>query len=97
MYPIALEWDLAGQPDSALRWYRRALNTPGSRQLTADAQWRERSLERMTDLYLAAGQPDSAAAANRQILVQWAEADPALRKRLAPRVRFTSVRTVAAR
>ncbi len=79
MYPIADAWDKAGRPDSALAWYHRALATPGSRQLAADAQWRGRALRRVAELEIAAGDSDLAQRTARQLAVLWATADSGLR------------------
>ncbi|HEY6807871.1 MAG TPA: hypothetical protein VI160_03700, partial [Gemmatimonadales bacterium] len=75
MYPIADAWDRAGQADSALAWYLHALTTPGSRQISADAPWRARALQRVAELERAAGRPDLAAGAERQWRALWATAD----------------------
>lgn len=78
MYPIADAWDRAGRSDSALAWYQRALATPGSRQLAADAQWRGRALRRVSEL---AGQSENTAladSARRTLFGLWATADTGL-------------------
>lgn len=78
MYPIADAWDRAGRSDSALAWYHRALATPGSRQLAADAQWRGRALRRVSEL---AGRSENTAladSARRTLLGLWATADTGL-------------------
>jgi len=78
MYPIADAWDRAGLGDSALVWYRRALTTPGSRQISADAPWRARALRRVAALERGRGHVDRAAAAERELQELWVTADTGL-------------------
>ncbi|HKV70082.1 MAG TPA: BTAD domain-containing putative transcriptional regulator, partial [Gemmatimonadales bacterium] len=78
MYPIADAWDRAGRSDSALAWYHRALATPGSRRLAADAQWRGRALRRVSELAGQAGNAALADSARRALFGLWATADTGL-------------------
>lgn len=83
MYPVADEWRDAGEPDSAMAWYRRALGTPGLRRLSADAPRHVNVLGWMAERFAATGHPDSAAATLRQIVALWSGADAPLRPRVA--------------
>jgi tetratricopeptide (TPR) repeat protein len=78
MYPLAEAWDQAGRADSARVWYRRALATPGSRKIAADAPWRAAGLRRLAELEDGAGHADLADRARRELLALWATADAGL-------------------
>ena len=78
MYPIADAWDRAGQGDSALVWYERALKAPGSRKIAADAPWRARALGRVAALERSLGHAELAGRAERELEALWATADSGL-------------------
>ncbi|HUP90565.1 MAG TPA: BTAD domain-containing putative transcriptional regulator [Longimicrobiales bacterium] len=50
MYDLANAYDHAGQRDSAVAIYQRALNTVGTRTIAPDALWRSKAVQRVSEL-----------------------------------------------
>jgi DNA-binding SARP family transcriptional activator len=80
---LALAYDRAAQPDSAIAVYERYLGTPDLERLFRDAFSRGPALERLGQLYEARGEPAKAAERYAEFVELWRDADPELQPRVA--------------
>ena len=82
MYELAHAYDVAGHPDSALSIYARAVATPGSRSIRADAEWLAPALQRLAELHQERDDPGTAANYYGMLLQLYDEGDANVRPRV---------------
>lgn len=80
--PLALAFEAAGEPDSAIAAYRHFVETPFLWRIWHDEQGLAYALERLAELHEEAGDLDGAARYATDLLDLWRDADPELRPRL---------------
>ena len=80
---IAYVHALAGQPDSAIFWYERYLNTPLFGRQNMDGGSKPLMLKRLGELYETVGNVEKAALRYREFLALWDKADPRLQPKVA--------------
>ena len=75
---MALAFDRAGQPDSAIARYRRYVDTPLVFRIYTDQQRLAHALRRLGELYEEAGDTESALLYYAQFVELWENADAEL-------------------
>ena len=80
---IAYVHALAGQPDSAIYWYERYLNTPLFGRQNMEGGSKPLMLKRLGELYETVGNVEQAALRYREFLALWDKADPRLQPKVA--------------
>jgi tetratricopeptide (TPR) repeat protein len=75
---FAEAYDRAGEPDSAIAYYERYLNTPGLFRQFGDRFWHARSYRRLGELYEARGSTAEAVEYYNEFVELWKDADPEL-------------------
>ncbi|MGH7624529.1 MAG: tetratricopeptide repeat protein [Gemmatimonadaceae bacterium] len=88
LYEVAVAFERAGQPDSALVYYQRLADTPGMFRVNDDAFTLPLTYLRMGELYDARGDRAKAVDVYTRFVRLWANADPELQ----PAVRSTRAR-----
>ena len=73
----------AGQPDSALYWYEKYLDTPLFGRYNFEGGNKPLMLKRMGELYESVGNVEKAALRYREFLALWDKADPRLQPKVA--------------
>ena len=80
--PLALNFDLAGVPDSAIFYYEAYLDTPVLFRVYFDAAFRGSMLERLGQLHDQAGDLERAQRYYAEFVELWADADPDVQPRV---------------
>ena len=73
----------AGQPDSAIYWYEKYLDTPLFGRYQFEGGAKPLMLKRMGELYESVGNVEKAALKYREFLALWDKADPRLQPKVA--------------
>jgi eukaryotic-like serine/threonine-protein kinase len=81
--PLAMTFDAANMPDSAIVHYERFLNTRAVDRVFEDAWFKPHALKRVGELYEAKGQPDKAASYYTQFVELWKNADAELQPQVS--------------
>ena len=80
LYELARSYDRAGQSDSAIAVYERAVNTPAFGRVFADALDLGPAYRRLAELYEARGNGAKAREYYGKFIDLWKTADPSLQK-----------------
>ena len=80
---IAYVYARAGQPDSAIYWYEKYLDSPLYARYNAEGGSKPLMLKRMGELYQSLGNAEKAAVKYREFLALWDKADPRLQPKVA--------------
>ncbi|HXV86772.1 MAG TPA: serine/threonine-protein kinase, partial [Gemmatimonadales bacterium] len=83
LWELGQVFDQAGQPDSAVAVYERALLTPGRFRLGVESPWRGPALKRLGELYEQRGDRDRAVDYYGRFVELWKEADSELQPLVA--------------